>query len=242
MQADKQALASWWKQIEKWRALQSLAYRSSNEVIKPQYAISRLYELTKDRDTYITTEVGQHQMWAAHYWHYKNSRSFITSGGLGTMGFGFPAAIGAQMAFPDKLVIDIAGDGSIQMNIQELATAVIEKLPVKVVILNNLYLGMVRQWQERFYNNNYSGVYLADPEKRDGEVFYPPDFVKLCEAYGAVGIKVTKKADVRPAIDKALSIDKCFFLDFWVEEEENVWPMIPAGTSVNHMIGQPEDE
>ncbi len=229
----------WMEQIAQWKSEFPLFY-GEDDRLRPQYVIDQLYQATGG-DAIITTEVGQHQMWAAHYWFYDRPRTFISSGGQGTMGFGFPAAIGAQLAHPDKLVIDIAGDGSIQMNIQELATAVIERLPVKVVILNNLYLGMVRQWQEKFYNHNYSGVYLADPSSPPGEIFYPPDFVKLCEAYGALGIKVTKKADVRPAIDEALRTPKCAFLDFWVEEEENVWPMIPAGKSVKDMMGQPRE-
>lgn len=230
----------WMAQVSAWKAEFPLFF-GDDDKLRPQYVLDQLYKATGG-DAIITTEVGQHQMWAAHYWMYEKPRTFISSGGLGTMGYGFPAAIGAQMAHPDKLVIDIAGDGSIQMNIQELAVAVIEKLPVKVVILNNLYLGMVRQWQEKFYGHNYSGVYLGDPSAPPEEPSYPPDFVKLAEAYGAVGIKVTKKADVRAAIDKALSIKKCVFLDFWVEAEENVWPMIPAGTSVNQMMGQPKED
>ncbi|MBI3736783.1 acetolactate synthase large subunit, partial [Candidatus Sumerlaeota bacterium] len=168
-------------------------------------------------------------------------RTFISSGGMGTMGFGFLAAIGAQMAHPDRLVIDIAGDGSIQMNIQELATAVIEKIPVKVVILNNLYLGMVRQWQELFYQHNYSAVWLAANPEPGKAVFYPPDFAKLCEAYGALGIKVTKREEVRPAIDRMLAHNGPVFVDFWVEEEENCWPMIPGGKSIKDMMGQPKE-
>ncbi len=229
----------WMEQINKWKAEYPLWYPTDDK-LRPQYVIDELYKATGG-DAIITTEVGQHQMWAAHYWFYKKPRTFISSGGLGTMGFGFPAALGAQMAHPDKLVIDIAGDGSIQMNIQELATAVIEKLPVKVIILNNLYLGMVRQWQEVFYQHNYSAVWLAAPPEPGKEPFYPPDFAKLCEAYGALGIKVTKKADVRAAIDRALNHKGCVFLDFWVEAEENCWPMIPAGKSVKEMIGQPKE-
>jgi acetolactate synthase-1/2/3 large subunit len=230
----------WMAQVNDWKRQYPLFY-GTDEKLRPQYVIDELYKACNG-DAIITTEVGQHQMWAAHYWLYKKPRTFISSGGLGTMGFGFPAALGAQMAHPGKLVVDIAGDGSIQMNIQELATAVIEKLPVKVVILNNLYLGMVRQWQECFYNNNYSGVWLAMPPEPGKEPFYPPDFVKLCEAYGALGIKVTKKSEVRPAIERALNTNQCVFLDFWVEAEENCWPMIPAGQSVEEMIGQPEFE
>jgi acetolactate synthase-1/2/3 large subunit len=194
------------------------------EKIKPQYVVEQIYEATKG-DAIITTEVGQNQMWAAQWYKYERPRAFISSGGLGTMGFGFPAAMGAKMGCPDKTVIDIAGDGSIQMNIQELGTCICNKINVKVAILNNGYLGMVRQWQELFYKRRYSQVCITSP-----------DFVKLAESYGAVGIKVTKKEDVRPAIDKALSIDNTVFLDFHVEPEENVYPMVPAGEAINRMI------
>ncbi len=229
----------WMDQVRAWKAEYPLYYPQDDK-LRPQYVIDELYKATKG-DAIITTEVGQHQMWAAHYWFYKNPRTFISSGGMGTMGFGFPAAIGAQFAHPDKLVIDIAGDGSIQMNIQELATAVIEKIPVKVVILNNLYLGMVRQWQELFYQHNYSAVWLAANPEPGKATVYPPDFAKLCEAYGAFGIKVTKRDEVKDAIKKMLDYPGPAFGDFWVEEEENCWPMIPGGKSIKDMMGQPKE-
>ena len=193
--------------------------------IKPQYVIEEVYHATKG-DAIITTEVGQNQMWAAQWYQYTQPRTFISSGGLGTMGFGFPAALGAKMAHPDKQVIDIAGDGSIQMNIQELGTAVCNKINVKIFILNNGYLGMVRQWQELFYHRRYSHVCITSP-----------DFVKLAESYGAVGIRVTKKEEVRPAIEKALATENTVLVDFVVEQEENVFPMVPAGKAINEIIG-----
>ncbi|MFZ5800668.1 MAG: thiamine pyrophosphate-dependent enzyme, partial [Candidatus Omnitrophota bacterium] len=186
--------------------------------------IEEIYKATKG-EAVIATEVGQNQMWACQWYQYTRPRTFISSGGLGTMGFGFPAAIGAKVACPEKQVFDIAGDGSIQMNIQELATAVAEKIFVKVAILNNGYLGMVRQWQELFYKKRYSYTKL-----------YNPDFVKLAQSYGAVGIRVTKKEEVRAAIDKALATDNVVFVDFEIEEEENVFPMVPAGEAINKMI------
>ncbi|MDD4910574.1 MAG: biosynthetic-type acetolactate synthase large subunit [Candidatus Omnitrophica bacterium] len=216
--------AAWLKQVEKWRKDLPLKYGSSGK-IKPQYVIEQIYEATRG-EAIITTEVGQNQMWAAQWYKYEKPRTFISSGGLGTMGFGFPAAMGAKMGCPDKIVFDIAGDGSIQMNIQELATCVCNKIPVKVAILNNHYLGMVRQWQELFYNRRYSQTCITGP-----------DFVKLAESYGAAGIRVTKKEEVRPAIEKALSIDNVVFMDFQIEEEENVFPMVPAGEAINRMIG-----
>jgi acetolactate synthase-1/2/3 large subunit len=213
----------WLKTIESWKKKQPLKYKDNGK-IKPQYAIEQLYELTKG-EAIITTEVGQNQMWACQWYKANQPRTFISSGGLGTMGFGFPAAIGAKMGRPEKTVIDIAGDGSIQMNIQELATCVANKINVKVLILNNGYLGMVRQWQELFYKKRYSQVNITSP-----------DFVKLAQSYGAVGIKVTKKEDVRPALEKALAIDNTVFVDFHIEEEENVYPMVPAGEALNRMI------
>jgi acetolactate synthase-1/2/3 large subunit len=215
----------WLGRVNDWKRKAPLAYKN-DEALRPQYVVQQIREATKG-DAIITTEVGQNQMWAAQYYTYTKPRTFLSSGGLGTMGYGFPAAIGAQLACPDKTVFDIAGDGSIQMNIQELATAVLNKLPVKVAILNNCYLGMVRQWQELFYNKRYSHTYIGGC----------PDFVKLAESYGAVGIRVTKKEDVRPAIDKALSIKNTVFLDFHVEQEENVFPMVPAGEAINKIIG-----
>jgi len=217
--------ALWLKQVHEWKKHHPLRYHDTGAKIKPQYVVEQIYEATKG-DAIICTEVGQNQMWAAQFYKYTRPRSFISSGGLGTMGFGFPAAIGAKLGCPEKMVFDIAGDGSIQMNIQELATAVINHIPVKVAILNNGYLGMVRQWQQLFYKKRYSHTRLP----------HIPDFVKLAEAYGAVGIRVAKKHEVRPAIDKAIETDKVVFMDFIVEEEENVLPMVPAGEAINKMI------
>ncbi|MCM8801368.1 MAG: biosynthetic-type acetolactate synthase large subunit [Candidatus Omnitrophica bacterium] len=216
--------SDWLKTIENWKKKHLLRYKDSGK-IKPQYVIEQIYEATKG-EAIITTEVGQNQMWAAQWYKYSRPRTFISSGGLGTMGYGFPAAIGAKVGCPDKVVFDIAGDGSIQMNIQELATCVCNKIHVKVAILNNGYLGMVRQWQELFYKKRYAYTCL-----------YNPDFVKLAESYGAVGIRVVKKEEVRPAIEKALRIDNTVFLDFHIEPEENVFPMVPAGEAIDRMIG-----
>jgi acetolactate synthase-1/2/3 large subunit len=213
----------WLKTIEAWKKKYPLKYKDC-EKLKPQYILEQLYEVTKG-NAIITTEVGQNQMWACQWYKYLRPRTFISSGGLGTMGFGFPAAIGAKMGCPDKDVIDIAGDGSIQMNIQELGTCVANNIHVKVLILNNGYLGMVRQWQELFYKRRYSHVNITSP-----------DFVKLAQSYGAVGIKVTKKEEVRPAIEKALKTENTVFVDFQIEEEENVYPMVPAGEALNRMI------
>jgi len=204
--------------------IHSLDYKQKH-AIKPQYVIEKLYQLTKGK-AIVSTEVGQNQMWAAQYYSFDQPRKFLTSGGLGTMGYGFPAAIGAQVAFPKETVIDIAGDGSIQMNIQELATAVQYKLPVKIAILNNSYLGMVRQWQELFYDKNYSATPLDNS----------PDFVKLAEAYGAMGLRATKPSEVVPVIKKALNSKKPVIMDFVVEQEEGVYPMVPAGAAIDEMI------
>ena len=214
----------WLKTVKAWKDKHPMQYKQDG-LLKPQYVIEQLYELTKG-DCIITTEVGQNQMWAAQWYKYKNPRTFISSGGLGTMGFGFPAAMGAKIACPDKLVVDIAGDGSIQMNIQELGTCICNKINVKVFILNNGYLGMVRQWQELFYKKRYSHVCITSP-----------DFVKLAESYGAVGIRVTKKEEVRPALERAIAEDNVVFVDFVVEPEENVYPMVPAGEAINRIIG-----
>jgi acetolactate synthase I/II/III large subunit len=213
----------WLKSIEALKKKYPLRYKDDGK-LKPQYVVEQIYAATSG-DAIITTEVGQNQMWAAQWYKYDHPRTFVSSGGLGTMGFGFPAAMGAKMGHPEKTVIDIAGDGSIQMNIQELATCVYNKINVKVAILNNGYLGMVRQWQELFYKRRYSHVCISSP-----------DFVKLAESYGAVGIRVTKKEDVRKAIEKALAIDNTVFIDFVVEPEENVFPMVPAGEAINRMI------
>ena len=217
----------WLKQIEDWKKKYPLKYKDDSDKIKPQYVVEQIYEATKG-DAIICTEVGQNQMWAAQYFTYTKPRTYISSGGLGTMGYGFPAAIGVQIGCPDKIVFDIAGDGSIQMNIQELATAVANKLPVKIAILNNYYLGMVRQWQELFYKKRYSYTFLKEG---------CPDFVKVAQAYGATGINVTKKDKVRKAIDEALKTEGPVFLNFEVHEEENVFPMVPAGEAINRMIG-----
>jgi len=214
----------WLEQIAEWKKKHPLRYKDEGK-IKPQFVIEQIYEATKG-EAIITTEVGQNQMWAAQWNKCIKPRTFISSGGLGTMGFGFPAAMGAKVGCSDKQVFDIAGDGSIQMNIQELATCVCNKINVKVAILNNGYLGMVRQWQELFYKKRYSYTCLVNP-----------DFVKLAESYGAAGIRVTKKEEVRPAIEKALSLDNTVFIDFHVEEEENVFPMVPAGEAIDRMIG-----
>ncbi|MFA4842233.1 MAG: biosynthetic-type acetolactate synthase large subunit [Candidatus Omnitrophota bacterium] len=216
--------AQWLETIEDWKRKHPLRYKDDGK-IKPQYVIEQLYELTKG-DAIITTEVGQNQMWATQWYKYTSPRTFISSGGLGTMGFGFPAAMGAKIGCPESQVFDIAGDGSIQMNIQELATCVCNKINVKVLILNNGYLGMVRQWQELFYKKRYSYTSL-----------YNPDFVRLAESYGAAGIRVTKKEEVRPAIEKAIAIDNTVFIDFHIEPEENVYPMVPAGEAIDKMIG-----
>jgi acetolactate synthase-1/2/3 large subunit len=216
---------AWLRQIDAWKEEKPLTYTYSDEVIKPQYVVEKIYELTKG-DAIISTEVGQNQMWSAQFYKFDKPRMWLTSGGLGTMGYGFPAAIGAQIAHPNKLVIDIAGDGSIQMNIQELATAVINKLPVKVAILNNHYLGMVRQWQELFYNERYSYTHL--------EVV--PDFVKVAEAYGAVGLRAVKPSEVVPVLKEAFKTKKTVFMDFIVYWKEKVYPMVPAGAPIDHML------
>lgn len=214
----------WLDQIEKWRTTAPLSYKQG-KAIKPQFVIEKIYELTKG-DAIITTEVGQNQMWAAQYYHFTQPGRFITSGGLGVMGFGLPAAVGAQVAAPDKCVFDIAGDGSIQMNIQEMATAVQYNLPIKIAILNNGFLGMVRQWQELFYDRRYSSTKFA----------HAPDFVKLAEAYGAVGLRATKPEEVEPVLVKALSLPKTVIMDFVVEPEEGVYPMVPAGAPITKML------
>ena len=215
----------WLNQIKEWKNTHPLSYKQGKNVIKPQYVIEQIHEVTKG-EAIITTEVGQNQMWTAQFYKFKRPRTFLTSGGLGTMGYGFPAAIGAQVAFPDKIVFDIAGDGSIQMNIQELATAVQYRLPVKVAILNNSFLGMVRQWQELFYNKRYSYSCME----------CQPDFVKLAEAYGAVGLRVENPDDVKKALKEAIEIPKPVLIDFIVDREENVYPMVPAGKPISEML------
>ena len=219
------SLGTWHQQIEEWKNVHRLAYHQ-NQVIKPQFVIEKIYELTKG-EAIISTEVGQNQMWAAQFYLFDHPRTLLTSGGLGTMGYGFPAAIGAQVAFPQHTVVDIAGDGSIQMNIQELATAVQYKLPVKVAILNNGYLGMVRQWQELFYERRYAMTQIGD---------ISPDFVKLAEAYGAVGLRATRPDEVVPVIQEALRTPLPVLMDFVVEPEEGVYPMVPAGEAIDRML------
>ena len=223
---DRAALKEWQGKLDRWRSRNCLAYRSSDEVIKPQYAVQRLYELTKDRDTYITTEVGQHQMWAAQFYKFEEPNRWMTSGGLGTMGYGLPAAIGTQLAHPGSLVVDIAGEASILMNMQEMSTAVQYRLPVKIFILNNEYMGMVRQWQELLHGGRYSESYSASL----------PDFVKLAEAYGAVGIRCAKPGDLDAAITEMIGVDRPVIFDCVVDKTENCFPMIPSGKAHNEMI------
>jgi acetolactate synthase-1/2/3 large subunit len=226
MQADKKALDVWWKQIETWRARKSLAYKNSNEIIKPQYAIQRLYELTKGRDTYITTEVGQHQMWAAQFYRFEEPNRWMTSGGLGTMGYGLPAAVGVQLAHPDSLVIDIAGEASVLMTMQEMSTAVQHDLPIKIFIINNQYMGMVRQWQELLHGGRYAHSYTEAL----------PDFVKLAEAYHAVGIRCERPGDLDGAIREMIGVKKPVIFDCVVDPNENCFPMIPSGRAHNEML------
>jgi len=220
----KEIRKDWLQQIEEWKRTYPLAY-VQKKTIKPQFVVEKIFEATKG-EAIITTEVGQNQMWTAQYYKFIKPRTLLTSGGLGTMGYGLPAAIGAQIAFPDRLVIDIAGDGSIQMNIQELATIIQYNLPIKIAILNNGYLGMVRQWQELFYEKRYSQTVLD----------VAPDFIKLAEAYGALGLRATKPEEVVPVIEKAFSTPAPVIMDFVVEPEECVYPMVPAGAPINKML------
>ncbi|MDB5652120.1 MAG: acetolactate synthase 3 large subunit [Hyphomicrobiales bacterium] len=226
LQVDTGALKQWWKQIDVWRERKSLAFRPSKTTIKPQRAIQRLYELTKGRDTYITTEVGQHQMWAAQHYHFEEPNRWMTSGGLGTMGYGLPAAVGVQMAHPKALVIDIAGEASILMNMQEMSTALQYRLPVKIFILNNEYMGMVRQWQELLHGARYSESYSQAL----------PDFVKLAEAYGGHGIRCSDPDKLDDAIMEMIDSPKAVIFDCVVEKAENCFPMIPSGKAHNEMI------
>jgi len=233
-QSNKQKIAAWWSQIEIWRKKNSLGFTNSKEVIKPQFAVQKLYELTKAQDTFITTEVGQHQMWVAQYYKFVKPNRLITSGGLGTMGYGLPAANGVQIANPDKLVIDIAGEASVLMTMQEMSTAAQYKLPIKIFILNNQYMGMVRQWQELLHEKNYSESYTAAL----------PDFVKLAEAYGCVGIRANKPEELDSKIGQMLSINKPVIFDCVVDKAENCYPMILSGKPHNEMLlgSQEEDE
>ncbi len=223
---DKAALAKWNDQIVSWRARNCLAYRPSKEVIMPQYAMQRLYELTKDRDAYITTEVGQHQMWAAQFYHFEKPNRWMTSGGLGTMGYGLPAALGVQIAYPDALVIDIAGDASIQMCMQEMSTAIQYDAPIKIFILNNQYMGMVRQWQQLLHGNRLSHSYTEAM----------PDFVKLADAYGGVGIRCDKPDDLDDAIMEMINVKRPVIFDCRVAALANCFPMIPSGKAHNEML------
>jgi len=232
VKSNKQKIAAWWNQIEKWRKKNSLSYVNSKEVIKPQFAVQKLYELTKDQDVFITTEVGQHQMWAAQHYKFDKPNRWMTSGGLGTMGYGLPAAVGVQVAHPDKLVIDIAGEASVLMTMQEMSTAVQYKLPIKIFIINNEYMGMVRQWQELLHEKNYSESYTAAL----------PDFVKLAEAYGCVGIRANKPEELDEKIKQMLSVDKPVIFDCVVDKTENCYPMIPSGKPHNQMLLGSKDE
>lgn len=226
LSTDKAALAAWWAQIDAWRARNSFGYRPDDKLIKPQYAIERLYELTKDRDTYITTEVGQHQMWAAQFYKFEEPNRWMTSGGLGTMGYGLPAAVGVQMAHPDALVIDIGGDASVQMTMQEISTAVQYDLPIKIFILNNEWMGMVRQWQQLLHGERYSHSYSASL----------PDFVKLAEAYGGVGLRAETPDELDAKILEMINVRKPVIFDCRVTKVENCFPMIPSGKAHNEMI------
>ena len=230
--AKKPDLKPWRQEIDIWRARKCFTYANSNTVIKPQHAVERLYELTRDRETYITTEVGQHQMWAAQFYHFDEPNRWMTSGGLGTMGYGLPAAVGVQAAHPDALVIDIAGEASIQMMTQELSTAVQHRLPVKVFILNNEWMGMVRQWQELLHGGRYAECYMDSL----------PDFQMLAESFGAVGLKCEKPEDLDGMIDEMLKTDNAVIADVRVDPMENCFPMIPSGNAHNVMLLGPEDE
>ncbi|RMD79044.1 MAG: acetolactate synthase 3 large subunit [Gammaproteobacteria bacterium] len=223
---DREALAAWWRQIEEWRAMDCLKYDREAPVIKPQYVLEQLYEVTGG-EAFLTSDVGQHQMWAAQFYKFDRPRRWINSGGLGTMGFGLPAAMGVQLAHPEALVCCVTGEGSIQMCIQELSTCKQYGLPIKIVNLNNRYLGMVRQWQEFFYQGRYAMSYMESL----------PDFVKLAEAYGHVGMRIERPEDVRPALEEALALkDRLVFMDFITDQTENVYPMVPAGAGLSEMI------
>jgi len=230
--SNKKKISKWWQLIQKWREKKSLNFINSDTIIKPQYAVQRLYELTKDQETYITTEVGQHQMWAAQHYKFNKPNRWMTSGGLGTMGYGLPAAVGVQVAHPGKLVIDIAGEASVLMTMQEISTAIQYNLPIKIFILNNQYMGMVRQWQELLHQKNYSQSY--------SEAL--PDFVKLAEAYGCVGIRAKSPNELDAKIEEMISIDKPVIFDCLVDQDENCFPMIPSGKPHNQMLLGPKDQ
>jgi acetolactate synthase-1/2/3 large subunit len=228
---DDKALKAWWAEIEGWRARNCLHYENSNKIIKPQYALQRLYELTKHKNPYICTEVGQHQMWAAQHFKFEQPNHWMTSGGLGTMGYGLPAAMGVQTAHPNALVIDVAGESSIQMNIQEMATLCQHRLPVKVFILNNQYMGMVRQWQELIHGGRYS----------ESHMHTHPDFVKLADAFGAVGLRAETPGEVDGVIQEMLAVDRPVIVDCRTDASENCFPMIMPGMAHNEMVLGPED-
>ncbi len=232
VKSNKQQISKWWQQIQKWRSINSFDFVNSTESIKPQYAVQRLYELTKNKDTYITTEVGQHQMWAAQHYKFDKPNRWMTSGGLGTMGYGLPAAVGVQVAHPNKLVIDIAGEASVLMTMQEMSTAVQYSLPIKIFILNNEYMGMVRQWQELLHDKNYSESYTAAL----------PDFVKLAEAYGCLGIRAETPGELDDKIIEMINTDRPVIFDCRVDKQENCFPMIPSGKPHNQMLLGPKDQ
>jgi acetolactate synthase-1/2/3 large subunit len=230
-QPDAKALKAWWSQIEQWRSRQCLVFKNSDQIIKPQYALQRLYAAIKEKDYYITTEVGQHQMWAAQFIGFEKPNHWLTSGGLGTMGYGLPAAAGVQIAHPDALVIDVAGEASILMNIQEMSTVIQHRLPVKIFILNNQYMGMVRQWQELLHGGRYAESYTDSL----------PDFVKLAEAFGAVGLRAEKPTDLDGLIAEMIAVKRPVIADIVVDQKENCFPMIPSGAPHNEMLLGPED-
>ena len=232
LKSNKENISKWWEQIGKWRSVNSLNFINSDKTIKPQFAIQRLYELTKNKDTFITTEVGQHQMWAAQHYKFDKPNRWMTSGGLGTMGYGLPAAVGVQTAHPEKLVVDIAGEASVLMTMQEMSTAVQYNLPIKIFILNNEYMGMVRQWQELLHEKNYSESYTAAL----------PDFVKLAEAYGCVGIRAKTPDELDQKIQEMIDVKKPVIFDCLVDKEENCFPMIPSGKPHNQMLLGPNDQ
>lgn len=229
---DQAALKKWWGQIDQWRAKKCLAFQQKGDTIKPQHAIRRLFELTQGRETFVTTEVGQHQMWAAQYYNFDKPNHWMTSGGLGTMGYGLPAAMGVQVAHPDALVVDIAGEASTLMNIQEMSTIVQYRLPVKVFILNNEYMGMVRQWQELLHGGRYSESYMESL----------PDFVKLAESFHAVGLRATKASQLDDVIKEMIEIDRPVIADIAIDKLENCFPMIPSGAAHNEMLLGPNDK